>query len=248
MSALNLLTLSRLIRDTSARLPGGRRLKAELDQSERHCARLRTRVNQLQALEHHCAHLRTRLDQLKALERHCVRLRTRVDQLKAKQRSPGWKQAFESALPRLRQLPDNARAALQGRLSQAFLDETFEIETSRGPLKFVLLGRKSATRAMSVLRKQPATIEWIESFRPDSVFWDVGANVGVYSLYAALRGDTRVVAFEPAAVNFFLLAANCEANRLVPRRSGSDRFTRRPSRAWRAADTRGPSSCGPGRR
>ena len=36
--------------------------------------------------------------------------------------------------------------------------------------------------------------------------------------------------------------------RLVPRRSGSDRFTRRPSRAWRAADTRGPSSCGPGRR
>ena len=32
---------------------------------------------------------------------------------------------------------------------------------------------------------------------------------------------------------------------LVPRRSGSDRFTRRPSRAWRAADTRGPSSCGP---
>ncbi len=35
---------------------------------------------------------------------------------------------------------------------------------------------------------------------------------------------------------------------LVPRRSGSDRFTRRPSRAWRAADTRGPSSCGPGRR
>ena len=47
---------------------------------------------------------------------------------------------------------------------------------------------------------------------PGSVFWDVGANVGVYTLYAARRGDTRVVAFEPAAVNYFVLSANCEIN------------------------------------
>ena len=47
--------------------------------------------------------------------------------------------------------------------------------------------------------------------------WDIGANVGVYTLYAALRGDTSVVAFEPAAVNYFLLVANCEANQLQQR-------------------------------
>ena len=70
---------------------------------------------------------------------------------------------------------------------------------------------------MSMLTKQPATIEWIDRFRPNSVFWDVGANVGVYTLYAALRGDTSVVAFEPAAVNYFLLAANCEVNHLYGR-------------------------------
>ena len=124
------------------------------------------------------------------------------------------KREFESAFRRLRQLPDVARARLQSRFSQALLDETFEINTPSGPLKFVLLGRGTAIRAMSVLRKQPATIQWIESFRRDSVFWDVGANVGVYALYAALRGDTKVVAFESAAVNFFLLAANCEVNGL----------------------------------
>ncbi|MDA1184334.1 MAG: FkbM family methyltransferase [Acidobacteria bacterium] len=124
------------------------------------------------------------------------------------------KQDFERALQRLRQLPDAARARVQGRFSQALLDETFEIETPRGPLTFVILGRGSSIRAMSALRKQPATIEWIDSFSPGSVFWDVGANVGVYALYAARRGDTTVVAFEPAAVNFFLLAANCEANGL----------------------------------
>jgi len=35
---------------------------------------------------------------------------------------------------------------------------------------------------------------------PGSVFWDIGANVGVLTLYAATRGDLRVWAFEPAAV------------------------------------------------
>ena len=49
------------------------------------------------------------------------------------------------------------------------------------------------------------------------MFWDIGANIGVYTLYAGLRGDTRVVAFEPAGVNYFLLAANCELNRMNDR-------------------------------
>ena len=127
------------------------------------------------------------------------------------------KEEFAAVLRRLRQLPEAARARLQSRFSQALLDETFEIATPRGPLAFVLLGRGSAIRARAVLTKQPGTIEWIDSFRPNSVFWDVGANVGVYALYAGLRGDTKVVAFEPAAVNYFLLAANCEANRLDSR-------------------------------
>ena len=127
------------------------------------------------------------------------------------------KQEFASVIGRLRQLPEAARARLQSRFAQALLDETFEVATPRGPLAFVLLGRGAAIRARSVLTKQPATIAWIDAFRQDSVFWDVGANVGVFTLYAALRGDTRVVAFEPAAVNYFLLAANCEANRFDAR-------------------------------
>ena len=86
------------------------------------------------------------------------------------------------------------------------------VETPHGPLSFVALGKGPAGRAGSLFTKQPQTIAWIDSFRPGSVFWDVGANVGVYTLYAARRGDTRVVAFEPAAVNYFVLSANCEIN------------------------------------
>lgn len=124
------------------------------------------------------------------------------------------KKEFGLLLHRLQQLPERSRARMQGAFAQKFMDDTLAIDTPAGPLSFVLLGKTSAGRALSLLTKQPATIAWIDSFRPDSVFWDVGANVGVYTLYAALRGGVKVVAFEPAAVNYFLLAANCEVNRL----------------------------------
>jgi len=111
-------------------------------------------------------------------------------------------------------LPPADRARVQSAFTQQFLTETHTVETPAGAISFVLLGRTSAGRATTILTKQPATIRWIDGFRPDGVFWDIGANVGVYSLYAARRGIAHVVAFEPAAINYFLLAANCEANGL----------------------------------
>ena len=122
------------------------------------------------------------------------------------------KKQFKLLLYRLNLLPEAARARLQGHLAQVLLSKTATMQTPKGNLSFVTLGRIGAGRGMRMLTKQPMTIDWIDRFEPQSVFWDVGANVGIYTLYAALRGDTRVVAFEPAAVNYFLLTANCEAN------------------------------------
>jgi FkbM family methyltransferase len=119
---------------------------------------------------------------------------------------------FKQLLDELRLLPDSLRARVQGHVTQVLLSTTVTTETPRGKLSFVALGRSGAGRGMRMLTKQPATIDWIDRFQPNSVFWDVGANVGIYTLYAALRGDVDVVAFEPAAVNYFLLTANCEAN------------------------------------
>ena len=41
-------------------------------------------------------------------------------------------------------------------------------------------------RADTVLTKELDTIGWIDEFDEGSVFWDIGANVGVYSLYAGV--------------------------------------------------------------
>ena len=63
-------------------------------------------------------------------------------------------------------------------------------------------------------RREPSTIEWIESFGEGTVFFDVGSNTGAYSLVAAsltkTRGykDLRVVAFEPHFQNFHHLCQN----------------------------------------
>ena len=124
------------------------------------------------------------------------------------------KKQFGLLMYRLQKLPLKSRARLQSDFAQKMIDSTLAIDTPKGRLSFVLLGKTSGGRAMSALTRQPATIEWIDSFEPGSVFWDIGANVGVFSMYAALGTDTKVVAFEPAAVNYFLLAANCEANNL----------------------------------
>jgi len=59
--------------------------------------------------------------------------------------------------------------------------------------------------------KEPGTVEWIESwFEPGDVFYDIGANVGVYSLIAFhfLGAKTKIYAFEPGFVTFPQLCKN----------------------------------------
>jgi len=62
--------------------------------------------------------------------------------------------------------------------------------------------------------KEPDTVEWIESMKPGDTFYDIGANVGAYTLVAAkaFNGSVKVVAFEPAFLNFTQLCRNIALN------------------------------------
>jgi len=67
--------------------------------------------------------------------------------------------------------------------------------------------------------KEPETIAWIESFGPDDVFFDIGANIGVYSLYAGWLKEEKqshpgleIYAFEPVEVNYQQLIRNKKDN------------------------------------
>ena len=65
------------------------------------------------------------------------------------------------------------------------------VETPLGRLTLHCPGELTVFRATTFLSKEPETIEWIDTFRQDDVFWDIGANVGLYSLYAALKPGRR---------------------------------------------------------
>ena len=67
-------------------------------------------------------------------------------------------------------------------------------------------------RVDSLFEKEPITIEWIGELAAGEVLVDVGANVGMYTIWAAKTRGARVFAFEPEAQNYALLNRNIAMN------------------------------------
>src|SRR5262249_41006448 len=69
-------------------------------------------------------------------------------------------------------------------------------------------------RVDTLFGKEPVTIEWIAGFEAGDILVDVGANVGMYTVWAAKTRGVRVYAFEPEAQNYALLNRNIVLNGL----------------------------------
>jgi len=82
------------------------------------------------------------------------------------------------------------------------------------PIRFVQTNRLSEKRIETLFTKEPTTIPWLESMQPGEVLVDIGANVGVYSIYAAKIVGARVYSFEPEALNYAELNKNIYVNDL----------------------------------
>jgi FkbM family methyltransferase len=81
-------------------------------------------------------------------------------------------------------------------------------------LKFAVPNWLNQYRIDTFATKEPETLEWIDSIPEDAVLWDVGANIGLYAIYAAKARNCRVYAFEPSVFNLELLARNIFLNKL----------------------------------
>lgn len=97
------------------------------------------------------------------------------------------------------------------------MNRTDEIVHQRTRLVFSTPNSQSQWRARTFSTKEPETLDWIDSIEESSVLWDVGANVGLYSCYAAKHRNCRVFAFEPSVFNLELLARNTFLNALTGR-------------------------------
>jgi FkbM family methyltransferase len=75
----------------------------------------------------------------------------------------------------------------------------------------------AAEKRWNSVAKEPYTVAWLErSLQDGDVFYDIGANIGAYSLIAAAASpeSVRVIAFEPGYDNYSALCANIVLNEL----------------------------------
>jgi FkbM family methyltransferase len=86
--------------------------------------------------------------------------------------------------------------------------------------KFFIPNSTTKWRVDSLYDKEPETIEWIDGFtnkrNSKIIFWDIGSNIGLYSLYAAQKHkNIKVYSFEPSTSNLRILSRNISINNLV---------------------------------
>mgnify|MGYP001290141358 CR=1 FL=1 len=72
-------------------------------------------------------------------------------------------------------------------------------------------------RVHTFFSKEPDTLEWIDNFKGDKIiFWDIGANIGLYSIYAAIKHkEIKIISFEPSVNNLRILSRNIYKNNLT---------------------------------
>jgi len=93
----------------------------------------------------------------------------------------------------------------------------FSIEQDGRHISYRTSSKIAALRAASLFSKEPETIDWIAGMDGDTVLYDVGANMGIYTIWAAATRDATVYAFEPGANNYAMLYGNIFDNHLARR-------------------------------
>jgi FkbM family methyltransferase len=108
------------------------------------------------------------------------------------------------------------RWLVRARVVERFCQD-IPVATDLGALKFHVTNRQTLVIPIEFDNYEPETLEWIKGFPKGAVLWDIGANIGVFSLYAALMPETRVLAFEPGAATYAVLVKNIEINAMGDR-------------------------------
>ena len=84
-------------------------------------------------------------------------------------------------------------------------------------INFFVPNQVTNLRVNTYFSKEPETLEWIDTFEKKNnlIFWDIGANIGLYSIYNSLKNpNSMTIAFEPSTSNLRILTRNISINNL----------------------------------
>ena len=120
----------------------------------------------------------------------------------------------------LRRLAAVARAAFGRNTAPVVIKfpRVVTVDTLNGQFNFLCYSKKETRRTRRFFKKEPGTIEWlVQTLRPDDIFFDIGANIGAYSIFAAreITSPGGVYAFEPHLANAASLLQNINLNGLA---------------------------------
>ncbi len=101
---------------------------------------------------------------------------------------------------------------LHNQILNAAMEQVLQVSHSGSKFQFAIPNWLCQWRVKTFSAKEPETLEWIDTIPEGAVLWDVGANVGLYSVYAAKKRNCRVWAFEPSVFNIEILARNIFLN------------------------------------
>ena len=113
-------------------------------------------------------------------------------------------------------LPQNARrAAITRAMASEALQQRWTATVDGVEVVFHCPSGPTTSGAHALARAEPETRAWIrDHIGPSEVLWDIGANIGLFSLYAAKLKGARVFAFEPVAGTYQVLTRNVALNDL----------------------------------
>ncbi len=92
-----------------------------------------------------------------------------------------------------------------------------KIKIKNNSVNFFCPNSLTEWRVNTFFTKEPETLEWIDNFDDSKkiTFWDIGANIGIYSIYAALSyKNIQIISFEPSTSNLRILSQNISKNNL----------------------------------
>ena len=100
-----------------------------------------------------------------------------------------------------------------------FIQETsyISVKILNKQIKFFCPNQLVKWRVDTYFTKEPETLEWIDSFKKKEnlIFWDIGGNIGLYSIYNALKNpNSLTIVFEPSSSNLRVLSRNISINNL----------------------------------
>ena len=103
---------------------------------------------------------------------------------------------------------------LHQKIIELLISRVKKVSHNNHVMKFYIPNPVNKFRIRTFSTKEPDTLKWIESMKEGAIMWDIGANIGLYSIYAAKVKQCQVFAFEPSVFNLEFLAKNIYLNNL----------------------------------